>query len=105
MSLFSVWNVVLPLPGYAMKYPRNEQSEWYTEIVKADGFQGLDCFNSKNRSFSMRGSYRKIFCLPGDLQYEVGLSNSDYQHPVEYHIRYRQYNVAISNFLKYLLSD
>ncbi|OQR75012.1 pseudouridylate synthase 7-like [Tropilaelaps mercedesae] len=70
-SSFTVWDVVLPLPGYAMKYPQNEQREWFVQVVEADGFQSLDCFDNKNRSFAMRGSYRKVFCMPEDLQFEI----------------------------------
>lgn len=54
-----------------MKYPENEQKEWFVEVVTRDGFEGLDCFNSKHRSFALRGSYRKVLCMPGDFEFEV----------------------------------
>jgi len=71
ISSFTIWDVVLPLPGYSIKYPQNEQAEWYIELVKLDGFDNLDCFDSKNKAFAMRGTYRKVYCLPGDFEFEV----------------------------------
>lgn len=43
MSLISthlimcIFQVVLPLPGYNVEYPKNEIKEWYTELLEADG--------------------------------------------------------------------
>ncbi|XP_003744717.2 pseudouridylate synthase 7 homolog [Galendromus occidentalis] len=71
ITRFTIWDVVLPLPGFSIKYPDNEQAGWFIDIVKSDGFENLDCFSSNNKSFAMRGTYRKVYCLPKDLDFEI----------------------------------
>ena len=34
---FSIYDVVLPLPGYDVTYPTNETGNWYVELLQADG--------------------------------------------------------------------
>ena len=36
---FRVTDLVLPLPGYDIKYPDNETASWYRELLAADGFE------------------------------------------------------------------
>ena len=77
VSSYTIWDVVLPLPGNSIKYPKNEQADWYVELAKADGFDNLECFNCNNRAFAMRGTYRKVYCLPGDFEFEVRVECAD----------------------------
>jgi len=43
---FRTTDLVLPLPGFAMKYPENETASWYRELLAADGFED---FSFRNR--------------------------------------------------------
>lgn len=45
---FSITDVVLPLPGYDVRYPENESGSWYKELLAADGMENID-FRNKIR--------------------------------------------------------
>ena len=34
---FTIYDVVLPLPGFDVQYPTHEAGQWYTELLQADG--------------------------------------------------------------------
>ena len=65
---FDVYDVVLPLPGYDVKYPSNLIREDYVEYMGKDGF---DPFNMKSRihETNLPGAYRKLVCIPMDLSW------------------------------------
>ena len=46
ISEFQITDVVLPLPGYDVRYPDNETASWYHELLAADGFED---FSFRNR--------------------------------------------------------
>ncbi|CAN7988732.1 unnamed protein product, partial [Ixodes hexagonus] len=76
----SLGDVVLPLPGYSVVYPKNEIAEWYKEMLAEDGLT-LDSFNNKNRAFAMSGCYRHIVTIPRDVTWEE-LSYEDPSKPL-----------------------
>jgi len=43
---FKITDIVLPLPGYDVRYPDNESAAWYRELLAADGFED---FTFQNR--------------------------------------------------------
>jgi len=43
---FQITDLVLPLPGYDVRYPDNESAAWYRELLAADGFED---FTFRNR--------------------------------------------------------
>ena len=43
---FQITDLVLPLPGYDVRYPDNVTASWYRELLAADGFED---FNFRNR--------------------------------------------------------
>jgi len=46
VSEFQITDIVLPLPGYDVRYPDNDSAAWYREILAADGFED---FTFRNR--------------------------------------------------------
>ncbi|XP_951795.1 uncharacterized protein TA15850 [Theileria annulata] len=75
---YTIEQVVLPLPGDNVKYPRNIE-EFYRKIAMENFNISLDDFSSfkdvegkKHRSLvSVRGSYRFLIVKPKDISYEV----------------------------------
>lgn len=65
-SSTSIQDVVLPLPGYNVNFPKNEITEWYKEILAEDGLT-IESLKTKNKSYSLSGCYRHIVVVPHDL--------------------------------------
>jgi tRNA pseudouridine13 synthase len=42
---YSITDVVLPLPGYDIRYPENDSGTWYKELLAADGMENFDFRN------------------------------------------------------------
>jgi len=49
---FAFTDLVLPLPGYDVKYPDNETAAWYRELLANDGFED---FSFRNRVKLVQG--------------------------------------------------
>lgn len=60
---YSIFDLVLPLPGYDVLYPANAMTDFYRTFMGSERGGGLDLFDMrrKQRDFSLSGSYRKIF--------------------------------------------
>lgn len=56
----SIYDVVYPLPGHDVEYPKNEIADWYEEMLKKDDISH-DALKSNNKLFSLYGTYRKAF--------------------------------------------
>ncbi|ESO12071.1 hypothetical protein HELRODRAFT_63211, partial [Helobdella robusta] len=63
-------DVVLPLPGFDVKYPDNEIKIWYDELLSSDGLH-VNSFNHKIRDYSLSGSYRKIIVIPDVCNWRI----------------------------------
>ncbi len=64
-------DVVLPLPGHSVVFPRHAVTDRYKQLMESDGMS-LDTFRSHPiRDFALCGSYRKIVSVPGDFRSEV----------------------------------
>lgn len=65
---FSITDVVLPLPGFDIKYPENDLADAYKELLAKDG---LDLsVTHKVKDYSLSGSYRKVVQKPLNLEWE-----------------------------------
>ncbi|CAH8511504.1 multisubstrate pseudouridine synthase 7, variant 2 [Schistosoma haematobium] len=62
-------SVVLPVPGYAVQYPKNNSADWYTELLKEDCLTVKD-FSHSVKDFALPGSYRKLIVVPENVKYE-----------------------------------
>ncbi|KAG8860947.1 hypothetical protein FRB91_000143 [Serendipita sp. 411] len=63
VNQYTIYDVLMPLPGTDVAYPGGELGELYRQFLKEDGLNPSD-FNRKQREYSLAGSYRKIVHLP-----------------------------------------
>ncbi|KAI0166458.1 pseudouridine synthase [Xylariaceae sp. FL1272] len=59
---YSIYDIVLPTPGWDVVYPHNEIGEFYAEFMAKPENGGLDPhkMQRRQRDFSLPGSYRKL---------------------------------------------
>lgn len=71
---YSIFDIVLPTPGYDILYPSNEIGKFYEEFMASERGGGLNPYDMRRewKDISLSGSYRKILARPGkDISYEV----------------------------------
>ncbi len=83
---YSIFDVVLPLPGYDILYPENDMGTFYSTFMKSERGGGLDPYDMRRsqKDFSLSGSYRKVLAriMPGyELQIKA-YENDDEQFVV-----------------------
>lgn len=63
---YSIFDVVLPLPGYDVEYPANWMREEYKTFMASEVGGGLDPTNMRRKwkDVSLSGSYRKVLARP-----------------------------------------
>lgn len=69
LQSISIYDVVMPLPGFKISYPDNGTKRFYQEELEADGLQ-MDpstFINKTDKSYSLGGSYRKVISKPDDM--------------------------------------
>lgn len=66
----TIYDVVIPTPGFDILYPENELKQVYIDVMKADG---LDPDNMRRnlREFSLAGSYRHLVAKPGAVEWWI----------------------------------
>ncbi|KIJ70068.1 hypothetical protein HYDPIDRAFT_23214 [Hydnomerulius pinastri MD-312] len=67
---YSIFDVIMPLPGRDVAYPGGSLGERYREFLKLDGLDP-DNFLRKQKEYTLNGSYRKILQLPKNLTWSV----------------------------------
>ncbi|CCA66620.1 related to PUS7-pseudouridine synthase [Serendipita indica DSM 11827] len=70
LANYTIFDVLMPLPGTDVAYPGGELGELYREFLKLDGLDPSN-FNRKQREYSLAGSYRKIVHLPKHVSWET----------------------------------
>ncbi|KAF8339021.1 pseudouridine synthase [Cantharellus anzutake] len=74
---YTIYDVIMPLPGSDVAYPGGELGEKYKAFMRADGLDPHNLIH-KRREYSLSGSYRKIMYLPAKFpDPEVPLAQSD----------------------------
>lgn len=71
---YSIFDVVLPMPGFDIIYPENEMSDFYKEFMASERGGGLDPFDMRRKwkDVSLSGGYRKLLGrVAGDITYEI----------------------------------
>ncbi|KAI5952297.1 PUS7 [Candida jiufengensis] len=68
---YSIFDVILPSPGFKITYPENEQIQ--KVYIDTMSFDNLDPFRlmRKNKEFSLTGAYRNLISIPKDLSYDI----------------------------------
>lgn len=73
-GMYSIFDVVLPTPGYDILYPSNEIEKFYEEFMASERGGGLNPHDMRRqwKDISLSGSYRKILARPGkDFSFEI----------------------------------
>ena len=67
---YNMFDLVLPLPGYDVEYPKNAMNDFYIRFMAKDK---LDPYNMRRKwkDISLSGGYRKILSRPDQVSYEV----------------------------------
>ncbi|XP_062914277.1 pseudouridylate synthase PUS7L isoform X1 [Mobula hypostoma] len=67
-STYSIDQVVLPMPGYSIRYPCNKLSSWYQEALVQDGLE-MSRFRIPALQLNVPGCYRALLARPHELVY------------------------------------
>ncbi|KAI9368429.1 pseudouridine synthase [Aspergillus egyptiacus] len=77
---YTIFDIVLPLPGFDVLYPPNKMTDFYKSFMSSPRGGGLDPFNMRRKwkDASLSGSYRKIMSRMGpDFEVKVNLYSKD----------------------------
>ncbi len=77
---YTIFDIVLPTPGYDILYPANEMERFYKDFMGSERGGGLDPHDMRRKwkDISLSGSYRKLLARPGkDISFEVRVYNDD----------------------------
>ena len=83
---YTIFDVVLPTPGYDIVYPGNEMEGFYEEFMGSERGGGLDPHDMRRkwRDVSLSGNYRKLLARPGnEISFEVKSYNDENAQFVE----------------------
>ncbi|KAH7321647.1 pseudouridine synthase [Rhexocercosporidium sp. MPI-PUGE-AT-0058] len=83
---FTIFDIVLPLPGFDVEYPANDIGDFYKEFMGSERGGGLDPADMRRsiKDFSLSGSYRKLMAgLGGDCTFELKLYKNEEEQLVE----------------------
>mmetsp|Transcript_6937 Transcript_6937/g.14465 ORF Transcript_6937/g.14465 Transcript_6937/m.14465 type:complete len:745 (-) Transcript_6937:156-2390(-) len=78
---YSISDVVLPLVGSKIIYPKGSSGEHYDELLKKDDISKADFSKIGNidKEISLSGDYRKLMCKPSDVTFEIKAYQDPYQ--------------------------
>ncbi|RDA94173.1 hypothetical protein CP533_6635 [Ophiocordyceps camponoti-saundersi (nom. inval.)] len=82
---YTIQDVVLPSPGYAVTYPTNALGKFYQDFMARDG---LDPHKMRRlrREFSLSGHYRKLVCrflAPPAIDFRLYGDDAEQMHPTD----------------------
>ncbi|KAI3366803.1 hypothetical protein L3Q82_009466, partial [Scortum barcoo] len=69
-GVYSLGQVLLPMPGNTVKYPENAMGTWYQERLARDGLE--ECrFRVGSLKLNLPGCYRPLLAFPRELHYQL----------------------------------
>ena len=77
---YSIFDIVLPTPGYDILYPANEIGKFYEEFMASERGGGLNPHDMRRqwKDISLSGSYRKVLARPSaDISFEIKTYKND----------------------------
>ncbi|KAK4303476.1 hypothetical protein Pmani_024514 [Petrolisthes manimaculis] len=66
VDTFSIYDVLMPLPGYNVEYPNNEIKQWYQELLEADGLSFV-ALKHNIKQYAVAGGYRRLMIQPSNV--------------------------------------
>uniref|UniRef100_K9IZA1 Pseudouridylate synthase PUS7L n=1 Tax=Desmodus rotundus TaxID=9430 RepID=K9IZA1_DESRO len=69
-NTYAIHQVVLPVLGYNIRYPKNKVGLWYQEVLSGDGLQTCR-FKVPTLKLNVPGCYRKILKQPHNVSYQL----------------------------------
>lgn len=82
LNNYTIYDIVLPLPGYDVQYPENEVKDWYKEILEKHDLT-IEMPKQKVKTYTLSGAYRKILGQVKTLSWKT----MKYNHPNDTLIR------------------
>ncbi|KAJ2314914.1 multisubstrate pseudouridine synthase 7 [Coemansia sp. Cherry 401B] len=67
---FSIYDVVLPLPGWNVQYPEHQVKGVYNELMARDGLSPSELAEHPLKEYRLSGAYRRIVIRPRDFSFE-----------------------------------
>ncbi|KAJ2469550.1 multisubstrate pseudouridine synthase 7 [Coemansia sp. RSA 2337] len=74
---FTIYDVVLPLPGWAVTYPEHEVKNVYIDLMRQDGLSPFGLGKHPLKEYKLAGAYRHMVIKPRDFEYEWMRYNDD----------------------------
>lgn len=69
-GVYTLGQVLLPMPGNTVKYPENAMGAWFQERLARDGLD--ECrFRVSSLKLNLPGCYRSLLALPRNLRYKL----------------------------------
>ena len=71
---YTIFDIVLPTPGYDILYPTNDIVAFYKSVMASQRGGGLDPYDMRRKwkDVSLSGSYRKVLARPGkDFSFDI----------------------------------
>ncbi|XP_029351208.1 pseudouridylate synthase PUS7L isoform X1 [Echeneis naucrates] len=69
-GVYTLGQVLLPMPGNTVKYPENAMGTWYQERLARDGLEDSR-FRVSSLKLNLPGCYRPLLALPRNLSYQL----------------------------------
>jgi len=81
LSNYTIYDVVMPLPGSRVQYPLYDGDNWLQQMLKEDNIS-LEQLDHRVKEYSLCGAYRKMVVRPQSFKWEI-MRYKDYTLPLQ----------------------